>query len=210
MPRSVLPVPAGTNHTEVHTCQPIGLDKVMFVLNGLPPRLLIVNIKTGAVEVNHEIPYHQAYNPNYIHGQFRRARLTAQGTYLVSYLNESNVVEYDMDFNKVWSYPIRSPWAALRLKNGNTLITDEHDSLTREVNPKGETVWECKNTDLPEAYRWFPRRKAAPVWPTATPFSVPAAGRQRPATGRSDAGQKGRLGAAGLERPRRRHRRADS
>jgi outer membrane protein assembly factor BamB len=146
-------VPPGTNHTEVHTCQPIGLDKVMFVLNGLPPRLMIVNIKTGAVEVNHELPYHQAYNPNYIHGQFRRARLTAQGTYLVSYLNESNVVEYDKNFNKVWSYPIRSPWAALRLKNGNTLITDEHDSLTREVNSKGETVWECKNADLPEAYR---------------------------------------------------------
>jgi len=146
-------VPAGTNHTEVHTCQPIGLDKVMFVLNGLPPRLMIVNIKTGVMEVNHELPYHQAYNPNYIHGQFRRVRLTAQGTYLVSYLNESNVVEYDKDFNKVWSYPIRSPWAALRLKNGNTLITDEHDSLTKEVNPKGETVWECKNTDLPEAYR---------------------------------------------------------
>jgi outer membrane protein assembly factor BamB len=146
-------VPPGTNHTEVHTCQPIGLDKVLFVLNGLPPRLMIVNIKTGAVEVNHELPYHQAYNPNYIHGQFRRARLTAQGTYLVSYLNESNVVEYDKDFNKVWSYPIRSPWAALRLKNGNTLITDEHDSITREVNSKGETVWECKNADLPEAYR---------------------------------------------------------
>jgi hypothetical protein len=144
---------AGTNHTEVHTCQPIGLDKVMFVLNGLPPRLMIVNIKTGVVEVNHELPYHQAYNPNYIHGQFRRARITAQGTYLVSYLNESNVVEYDKDYNKVWSYSIRSPWAALRLKNGNTLITDEHDSLTREVNPKGETVWECKNADLPAADR---------------------------------------------------------
>ena len=66
-------------------------------------------------------------------------------------MSESNVVEFDKNFNKIWSYPIRSPWAALRLKNGNTLITDEHDNLTREVNPKGETVWEFKNTDLPEA-----------------------------------------------------------
>jgi outer membrane protein assembly factor BamB len=64
------------------------------------------------------------------------------------------VVEYDKNFNQIWSYPIPSPWAALRLKNGNTLITDEHDNLTREVNPKGETVWEFKNTDLPEAYRF--------------------------------------------------------
>jgi len=145
---------SGTNHTEVHTCQPIGLDKVMFVLNGLPPRLMVVNTKTGAVEVNHELPYGQSFSPKNIHGQFRRARYTAQGTYLLSYLSESNVVEFDKDFNKVWSYPIRSPWAAIRLKNGNTLITDEHDVLTREVNPKGETVWEFDDTDLPEAYRF--------------------------------------------------------
>ena len=145
----------GTNHTEVHTCQPIGLDRVMFVLNGLPPRLMIVNIKTGAVEVNHEVPSAdgQPFNPRNIHGQFRRARYTAQGTYLVSYLSSASVVEYDKDFKKIWSYPIRSPWAAIRLKNGNTLITDESDSLTREVNPKGETVWEFKSSELPEAYR---------------------------------------------------------
>ena len=147
-------VPAGTNHTEVHTCQPIGLDKVMFVLNGLPPRLMVVNTKTGAVEVNHQLPYGQSFNPNNIHGQFRRARYTGQGTYLVSYLSENKVVEFDKNFNQVWNYPIRSPWAALRLKNGNTLITDERDTLTREVNPKGETVWEFSNTDLPEAYRF--------------------------------------------------------
>jgi hypothetical protein len=141
------------SHTEVHTCQPIGLDRVMFVLNGVPPRLMIVNTKTGVVEVNHEIPMTQTPNPRSIHGQFRRARVTAQGTYLLSYLSESNVVEYDKNFNKIWSYPIRSPWAAIRLKNGNTLVTDEQDSLTREVNPKGETVWELNKTDLAEAYR---------------------------------------------------------
>ena len=143
----------GTNHTEVHTCQPIGLDKVMFVLNGLPPRLMVVNIRTSAVEVNHELPYDQSFNPRNIHGQFRRARFTAQGTYLLSYLSENKVVELDRNFSQIWSYPIRSPWAALRLKNGNTLITDEADSLTREVNPKGETVWEFKSSELPEAYR---------------------------------------------------------
>ena len=145
---------SGTNHTEVHTCQPIGLDKVMFVLNGLPPRLMIVNTKTGAVEVNHELPTVQTPNPKNIHGQFRRARNTAQGTYLLSYLSESNVVEFDKNFNRVWSYQIKSPWAAIRLKNGNTLITAEYDNLTREVNPKGETVWEFNNTDLPEAFRF--------------------------------------------------------
>lgn len=147
-------VPAGTNHTEVHACQPIGLDQVMFVLNGLPPRLMVVNPKTGVVAVNHELPYPESTNSKSIHGQFRRARFTAQGTYLVSYMSAGKVVEFDKDFHEIWSYKIRSPWAALRLKNGNTLITDEGDNLTREVNPKGETVWEFKNTDLPETYRF--------------------------------------------------------
>jgi hypothetical protein len=143
--------PAGT---EIHTCQPIGLDKVMFVQNGLPPKLMVVNIKTGAVEIEHELPFVQPPNPKNIHGEFRRVRYTAQGTYLVPFLTLNQVVEYDKNFNEVWSYKIKSPWAALRLKNGNTLITDEAESLTREVNPKGETVWEFKVSDLPEAYRF--------------------------------------------------------
>ncbi len=144
-------IPRGSpGHTEVHTCQALGLDRVMFVVNGLPPKLMVVNIKTGAVEVDHDLPFSQPPDPNGIHGEFRRARVTAQGTYLVSFLTMNQVVEYDKDFKEVWRYEIKSPWAAIRLKNGNTLITDENDALTREVNPKGETVWEfnCK-TDLP-------------------------------------------------------------
>jgi hypothetical protein len=140
-------VPKDPKHTEIHTCQPLGLDKVMFVENGLPPRLKVVNIKTGAVEVDHELPFEEARG---VHGQFRRTRVTAQGTYLVPFLSLDYVVEYDKDFNEVWKYQIAKPWAALRLKNGNTLITDEKDSLTREVNAKGETVWEFNcQTDLP-------------------------------------------------------------
>jgi len=77
------------------------------------------------------------------------AHYTAQGTYLLPFLQMDQVVEYDKDFKEIWRYPIKSPWAAVRLKNGNTLITDENDILTREVNPKGETVWELKPDDLP-------------------------------------------------------------
>ncbi|MGO8763812.1 MAG: hypothetical protein ACLQSR_01600 [Limisphaerales bacterium] len=144
----------GTNHTEIHACEPIGLDRVLFVLNGLPPKLMIVNIKTGAVEVEHALPFIQPPSAGNIHGEFRRVRYTAQGTYLVPFLTMNRVVEYDRNFNEIWSYRIRSPWAAIRLQNGNTLITDEQDNLTREVNPKGETVWEFKNTDLPPEYRF--------------------------------------------------------
>ena len=145
-------------NTEVHCCQPIGLDKVLFIRNGLPPKLMVMNIKTGNVAVEHALPAKSLTDQKTVHPQFRRVRYTAQGTYLVPMLGlgtNGAVVEYDKNFNEVWRYPIRSPWAAIRLKNGNTLITDESDKLTREVNPKGETVWELKPDDLPEPYRFI-------------------------------------------------------
>jgi hypothetical protein len=58
-------------------------------------------------------------------------------------------VEFDKEFHPIWTYEIPTPWAAVRLRNGNTMIDDEREKLVREVNPKGETVWEFKQADLP-------------------------------------------------------------
>jgi hypothetical protein len=133
---------------EIHTIQPIGLDRALVVENGTPAKLRIINKRTGVVEVEHSFP--QSLTGGGVHAQFRRARITAQGTYLIPFLQTHRVVEYDKGFNEVWSYSIRTPWAAIRLKNGNTLISDEADALAREVNPKGETVWEFKLSELPK------------------------------------------------------------
>lgn len=149
--------PAGT---EIHTCQPIGRDKVLFVLNGLPPKLMVVNIKTNAVLVEHALPYRSLADGGSVHAEFRRARYTAQGTYLLSYLLMNRVVEYDKNFKEIWSYNIPTPWAAIRLKNGDTLITDERDVLTREVNPKKQTVWQVSKADIPAKY-WYGNSQSA-------------------------------------------------
>lgn len=141
--------------TEIHACQPIGLDKVVLIQNGLPPKLMVINIKTKAVEVEHVLSAKSLDDPKTVHPQFRRVRYTAQGTYLVPCLGQGVVIEYDKNFKEIWKYEIPTPWAAIRLKNGNTLITDERDKLTREVNPKGETVWELKPEDIPAEYRFI-------------------------------------------------------
>ena len=130
---------------EIHSVQPLGLDKVLLMQNGNPAKLMVINKKTGNIEMNHDIP-----DAGPVHSQFRRVRMTANGTYLVPFLWLDKVVEYDNNFNEIWSYNIPRPWAAIRLKNGNTLITDVKDLIDREVNPKGETVWEFNITnDLP-------------------------------------------------------------
>src|SRR5262249_51268623 len=121
--------------------------KALIVENGKPAKLRIVNTRTGAIELEHILP--ASLTGAGVHAQFRRARVTAQGTFLVPFLQMHRVAEYDKDFNEIWSYAIRSPWAAVRLKNGNTLITNESGQLAREVNRQGETVWEFKLSELP-------------------------------------------------------------
>ena len=144
--------PAGT---EIHTCQPIGLDKVLFVQNGLPPKLMVVNIKTKAVEVQHDLPAPSLTDTRTVHAQFRRTRYTAQGNLPRSIPRNGPGGRVRQEFQGDLEVRDQSPWAAIRLKNGNTLITDEQDILTREVNPKKETVWELRPGDLPEAYRYI-------------------------------------------------------
>ena len=129
----------------IHSCQPIGLDKVLFVANGLPAKVAIVDKATGSFVVDHTLD--DAGDD--AHSQFRRIRMTADGTYLLPYLKVGKVVEYDSAFTPIWSYEIQTPWAAIRLRNGNTLITDERDRNVREVNAQGETVWEFTQADLP-------------------------------------------------------------
>ncbi len=131
---------------EVHVSQPLGLDRVMLVQIGKPAKMMIVNTTTGKTEKEFEIPVGK---PDSTHGQLRRARITAAGTLLVAHMDNNKVAEYDMDGRVVWSLEIPSPWAAVRLKSGNTLISS-NKKFVREVDRNGKTVWELTMADLPD------------------------------------------------------------
>jgi hypothetical protein len=135
--------------TEIHSAQPIGLDKVLLVRNGLPPKAMVFDKAKNALEVEHDLPAISPDDPKTVHPQFRRVRMTAQGTYLLPFLKMGKVVEYDRDWKEIWSHEVPTPWAAVRLKNGNTLMAVEREKLAREVNAKGETVWQFSQADLP-------------------------------------------------------------
>jgi hypothetical protein len=141
--------PAGT---EIHTAQAIGKDHVLLIENGVPAKLKVLNKTSGAVVKEFELPT-RGTNANQVHSQFRHARLTAAGNVLVAHLDLGKVAEYDVTGKEVWSYAMPGPWIAEELKNGNILVTRE-SSFVREINRKGETVWEfVKATDLPEIRR---------------------------------------------------------
>jgi hypothetical protein len=135
-----------TSPDEIHSCQPIGLDRVLFFENSPPPmgKIRIYNKTTKTFEVDHAV----TVPTDDLHGELRRIRMTAAGTYLASYLDGGKVIEYDKDFNVVWTYTTARPWSAVRLKNGNTLIQDESLGMTKEVNPAMQIVWQLAKTDL--------------------------------------------------------------
>jgi hypothetical protein len=129
---------------EVHTAVPIGTDRVLYIQNGDPAVVRVVNIVTGATEK--EFPLKTKQPPS-THGQFRHARLTTQGTLLVAHMDLNKVVEYDASGNELWSFPADRPWGVTPLANGNVLITDSKG--VREITRRGDSVWNWTPADAP-------------------------------------------------------------
>jgi hypothetical protein len=128
---------------EVHTAMPIGKDRVLYLENGNPAMMRVVNIVSGRTEKEWPIP---TRNPNGTHGQFRHARLTDRGTLMVANKDSDKVVEYDADGKELWSFPAQNPWGVTPLPGGNVLITD--DIGIREVTRRGDTVWNFGREDV--------------------------------------------------------------
>jgi hypothetical protein len=140
--------------TEVHSAQPIGLDRVFLGQNGFPAKALLINKRTGRIEMEHELetkpkPDDPQLVGGSIHGQFRHIRMTKDGTYLIPHLNLGKVREYDHRWKQIFEVDAPSAWTAVRLANGNTLIGGNQHGYVREVNRQGETVWEINKDDLP-------------------------------------------------------------
>lgn len=137
-------VPAGH---EVHTAVPIGLDRVLYIQNGAPALLRVVNIRTNTIEKELTL---KTRLPSSTHAQFRHARLTPQGTLLVAHMDLNKVVEYDSEGNELWSFPGKSVWGVTPLDNGNALITDALG--VREITRRGDAVWSWKPADTPDQH----------------------------------------------------------
>jgi hypothetical protein len=133
-------------HTEIHTAQPLGTNRVFFIENGNPARFIVMNKDTGAIE-------HQfvllAKDTNSVHRQFRRARLTPAGTILVAHLDLGKIVEYDWDGRALWSQDLTNCWSAEWLPNGHVLAATSAVQVVREIDRQGRTVWEWTPADAP-------------------------------------------------------------
>lgn len=146
---------------EVHTCQPLENGDVMIV-ETVTKRIIEVDRdgklkKTISLVVENPHP----------HTDTRLVRKLDSGNYLAAHEGDGKVREYDCQSGKVvWEYEVpmfgKSPasghgpeafgnkvFCALRLKNGNTLLSTGNGHSVLEVTPEKEIVWQLHQNDLP-------------------------------------------------------------
>ena len=146
----------GPPHTQIHCAQPIGLNKVLIMQNGNPAKLLIINIHTRKIIKEMILPTREpATKWMQVHGQFRHVEMTAAGTFLVPHMDLNKVCEYTPAGKVIWTCPFKSPWAAVRLKNGDTLISGNGYGDVVEVNPAAKVVWKFSNRNMPPGFRLY-------------------------------------------------------
>ena len=136
--------------SEVNTAQLLPNGNIMLTEAGAKPRLLEVT-RDGKIAV--EVPL-QCQNAN-AHMESRMARKLANGNYLVPQLLDKVVREYTPEGKIVWEFksPVEPkdswPFTAIRLPDGNTLVTLTHGNTVVEVDASAKIVWQLTNADLP-------------------------------------------------------------
>jgi hypothetical protein len=136
--------------SEVNTAQLLANGNIMLTEAGAKPRLLEVT-RDGKIAV--EVPL-QCQNTNH-HMESRMARKLLNGNYLVPQLLDKVVREYTPEGKIVWEFksPVEPkdswPFTAIRLPDGNTLVTLTHGNTVVEVDASAKIVWQLTNADLP-------------------------------------------------------------
>ena len=85
--------------SEIRSVQPIGLDNTFVMQNGTPAKLMIINEKTGVVELEHALP--KEVTGAGVHGQFRALALPDREPTFSLISRCHKVVEYDKSFKEI-------------------------------------------------------------------------------------------------------------
>lgn len=119
---------------ETYTCQPLAGGRIL-VGDNQNGRLIEINAE-GKIE--REVKVESKAKP---HGMIRTARKLANNHYLVCQREDNLVREYDPAGKVVWEFKTPGPMAALRLPEGNTLVSNAAADIL-EIDHQGKTVWQ--------------------------------------------------------------------
>lgn len=146
---------------EIHAFQPL-VDGTLMIAESGPGRIIEINraghlLKVIPLKIQHPHP----------HTDTRLVRKLLNGNYLVCHEGDGFVREYSAEKGDlVWEYEVplfgksakgghgpeafgNKCFAAVRLLNGNTLITTGNGHSLIEVTPAKDVVWKIEQHDLP-------------------------------------------------------------
>ncbi|MDE5814657.1 MAG: DUF362 domain-containing protein [Muribaculaceae bacterium] len=129
---------------EIHTIQPIGEDKVLFIQNGMPAKVVVMEIPSLKILKEFTLPVSEKGS---VHGQFRNARLTSRGTLLVANMGLGFVAEYNSDGREIDRWDIAGPWSVTEVGKANNLLIVGKGSIVKEIDRRGNTIWERHLSD---------------------------------------------------------------
>lgn len=122
---------------EIHSIQPIGRNKVLYVQCGNPFEAVVMEIPSKREIRRFPLPFKDGGS----HGQMRNMRLTQRGTMQLASFEYDSVIEFDSYGHELQRWEAPGAWGVEELKNGNILIASNRNYV-REYNRKGEKVWE--------------------------------------------------------------------
>lgn len=139
---------------ELGTAVRLKNGNTMITESGKSPRIIEVNKKGVVVK---SIPLQP--DTDNVHMQTRMARKLKNGNYLAPHLLAFAVKEYTPNGDVIKTFKTDAdalggraaenwPFTAIRLKNGNTVVTLTHGNKVVELDTEGKVVWKLTNADL--------------------------------------------------------------
>ena len=128
---------AAPEGTEIHTIQPIGKNLVVFVQNGHPAKVRVMEIPQCRIVHEFEIPASKG-----VHGQFRNARLSSRGTLLVCHMSQGYVAEYSVQGNELYRWELPGAWSVTELAKENLLMVGKGNTVKEITREDAQVVWQ--------------------------------------------------------------------
>ncbi|MBQ9371608.1 MAG: DUF4981 domain-containing protein [Thermoguttaceae bacterium] len=125
------------NGYEIHSLQPIGTDKILYVQCGRPFEAVVMEIPSMKELKRIPLPF----NDGGSHGQMRNVRLTKKGTMLLGSFEYGAAIEFDAEGKELQRWNCPGAWGVEELENGNILVASNR-GYVREFNRDGDKVWE--------------------------------------------------------------------
>ena len=122
---------------EIHSLQPIGTDKILYVQCGDPLEAIVMEIPSLREIKRVRLPFNNGGS----HGQMRNIRLTKAGTMLMGSFEYNAVIEFDSKGRELRRWDCPGAWGVEELENGNILAASNRGK-TFEFTREGEIAWE--------------------------------------------------------------------